>query len=61
MWMEKLSVIDSKQRVAFDMNSNVGVNAGVYALEISFSKSIVSWDDFCGKAWYLKRKGNGML
>jgi len=54
MWMEKLSVIDCKQRIAFDILSN----AELYALEISFSKAIVSWDEFCGKAWYLKRKGN---
>lgn len=54
MWMEELSAIDSKNRISFDISSN----AGVYDLEISFSKSIVSWDEFCGKAWYLKRKGN---
>jgi len=50
--MEETPREDVKQQVCFDIDGG----AGNYTLVISFSKSIVQWDEFNGKAWYEDEK-----
>jgi hypothetical protein len=46
--MEELLEIEDRNLVCF----NIDGGAGYYYLTLSFSKSIVQWNDYYGKAWY---------
>jgi len=49
--MEELPTVDNNQyRVCF----NIDGGAGNYYLTIGFTKSIVTWNEYSGVAWYVK-------
>lgn len=50
--MMRKSNEDEMFRVCF----NIDGGAGNYDLTLAFAKSIVSWDEFTGKAWYEDEK-----
>lgn len=51
--MEELPMIEGeKYQVCFNIDGGVGN----YDLTITFSKSIVQWDEYSGKAWYEDEK-----
>jgi len=51
--MEELPDIDGKTHLAcFDIDSGTGN----YYLTLSFTKSIVQWDEYVGYAWYENEK-----
>ena len=50
--MKQIPNKDLRQKVCFDIDGG----AGNYDLILSFSKSIVQWDEYNGKAWYEDEK-----
>lgn len=46
---EELNKVDGKTHIVC---INIDGGAGIYYLTISFTKSIVQWNEYSGKAWY---------
>jgi len=54
--MKNLHALDTGRfSVCFNIDDNIEEGFG-YALTLTFSKSIVQWDGFCGKTWYEDEK-----